>query len=84
MPELPEVETIRLLLQSHLIGKTIKDVAVIELKQFTGNKLDIIDKKVDSIVRKGKVVSIKTPIKRIKQGGQSSFYCPHCQPMSFL
>lgn len=59
MPELPEVETIRLLLQSDLIGKTIKDVTVMVQKQFVGNKADIIGKKIDSLIRKGKVVSIK-------------------------
>lgn len=59
MPELPEVETIRLSLQKKLIGKIIKNVIVKQPKQFVGNPKDIIGKKVVGVMRRGKVVSIK-------------------------
>lgn len=59
MPELPEVETIRLILHSQLVGKTIKDVIVVEYKQFVGNKEDIIGNKVVEVTRQGKVAAIK-------------------------
>lgn len=59
MPELPEVETIRLQLKSKIIGKTIKDIEVLEKKQFIGKKEDIVGKKIVDIQRYGKVLAFK-------------------------
>jgi formamidopyrimidine-DNA glycosylase len=59
MPELPEVETIRLQLQEKIIGKIIKEIEILEKKQFIGNKEDIINKKITAINRYGKILSIK-------------------------
>lgn len=59
MPELPEVETIRLSLNKKLADKTIKNVTIRQTKQFVGNPKDIIGQKVVSVIRKGKVISIK-------------------------
>ncbi len=59
MPELPEVETIRLSLHKKLANKTIKNVTVRHPKQFVGNPQDIIGQKVISVFRIGKVISIK-------------------------
>ncbi|MFN4212470.1 MAG: bifunctional DNA-formamidopyrimidine glycosylase/DNA-(apurinic or apyrimidinic site) lyase [Microgenomates group bacterium] len=68
MPELPEVETIRRQLEKNIVGKTIKDIEILEKKQFIGKKEEVTGKKIDSIKRYGKVLSIKLiqPIKLIK------------------
>lgn len=58
MPELPEVETIRLFLQPLLKGKRIIAVDVFEKKQFIGNKDAIVGLKVDDVLRYGKVLEI--------------------------
>jgi formamidopyrimidine-DNA glycosylase len=58
MPELPEVETIRLKLKSEIVGKEIKEVNVLERKQFIGNLEKIIGKKITDVRRTGKVLNI--------------------------
>lgn len=59
MPELPEVETIRLRLQEEIVRKTIKKVEILSAKQFIGDSKKILNQKIISISRKGKVISIK-------------------------
>ena len=59
MPELPEVETIRLQLKSKIIGKIIKSVEILEKKQFIGKKEDVIGRKIVDIERCGKVLIFK-------------------------
>jgi len=54
MPELPEVETIRLGLQKYVVGKSIEDVQVRLPKMFTGNPKDIIGAKIIDVRRFGK------------------------------
>lgn len=54
MPELPEVETIRLGLQRYIVGKTIEDVEVRLPKMFTGDPKDIIGAKIIDVRRFGK------------------------------
>jgi len=54
MPELPEVETIRLGLQKYVVGKTIEDVEVRLPKIISGNPKDIIGAKVVDVRRFGK------------------------------
>jgi formamidopyrimidine-DNA glycosylase len=56
MPELPEVETIRLQLKPKIIGKTIKDIQILEKKQFIGKKEDVLGRKILSINRVGKIL----------------------------
>ena len=58
MPELPEVETVRLQLNKYLVEHTIKDVEVHTPKVFTGNTKDIIGGKVKGVKRFAKVLSI--------------------------
>ncbi len=58
MPELPEVETIRLGLERYLIGHKITDVKINFPKIFTGDVKDIIGGKIVSIRRFAKVLSI--------------------------
>ncbi len=59
MPELPEVETIRLYLQKHLIGKTIIDIEIREPKQFHGDPKKALTKSIELIGRTGKILHIK-------------------------
>src|SRR3989344_1718202 len=54
MPELPEVETIRLGLQKYLVGKTIEAVDVRLKRIFTGNPQEIIGAKIRNVDRFGK------------------------------
>ncbi len=54
MPELPEVETIRLGLQKYIVGKTIADVDVRLKKIVSGDPKNIIAAKVTGIRRFGK------------------------------
>jgi formamidopyrimidine-DNA glycosylase len=60
MPELPEVETIRLGLQRKIIGLKIKSVKVISLKSFIGNSKILGGKKVLKVWRKAKILGIET------------------------
>lgn len=54
MPELPEVETIRLGLQKYIVGKTIEDIEVRLPKILTGDPKDIVGAKVIDVRRFGK------------------------------
>lgn len=54
MPELPEVETIRLGLQKYLVGKTIENVEVSLRRIFAGDEKNIIGAKVVGVERFGK------------------------------
>lgn len=54
MPELPEVETIRLGLQKYIIGHTIEKIEVRYPKIFTGDVKKVRGTKVQSVRRRGK------------------------------
>lgn len=58
MPELPEVETVKLGLQRYLIGHKILDVKIKTPKIFTGNPKDLIGGKITDVRRFAKVLSI--------------------------
>ncbi|MFH1971578.1 MAG: DNA-formamidopyrimidine glycosylase family protein, partial [Patescibacteria group bacterium] len=58
MPELPEVETIRMGLEKYLVGHTINDVLVETPKVFTGDKKEILGSKIIKVRRFAKVLSI--------------------------
>jgi len=59
MPELPEVETVRLSLQKNLPGKIIESVDIRVPKMFIGDVDKLIGKKITALTRKGKVLTIK-------------------------
>ena len=59
MPELPEIETIKLGLRKNLIGHTIIDVKVNIPKMFIGKKEDILGAKVVNLQRIGKGLIIE-------------------------
>lgn len=54
MPELPEVETLKLGLQKYVVGKTITDVNVIDSSLVTGDVKDIIGAKIKDVKRYAK------------------------------
>lgn len=57
MPELPEVETIRLYLSSKIVGKTISKIDILTKKQFIGEPQKIIGHKITGIIRRGKILT---------------------------
>lgn len=54
MPELPEVETIKLGLQKHLVGHTIHEIEIRLAKQFHGDPILLVAAKVIAVRRFGK------------------------------
>jgi formamidopyrimidine-DNA glycosylase len=59
MPELPEVETLKLGLQKYLVGHKIEDIEVRVPKIFQGNPKNVIDARVIDIKRIGKGLIIE-------------------------
>ena len=64
MPELPEVETIRRGLASHLPHKKIMSVEVRNAKSFLGNSLSMIGCEIMTVERQGKMLQMKLSDKR--------------------
>jgi len=58
VPELPEVETIRMQLTSLIIGQIIKDIQILKAKSFIGDKKLVIGKKIVGIRRFAKMLVI--------------------------
>lgn len=58
MPELPEVETINRQLSQKIVGKKIKEINVLRKKNFKGNKVKVIGKKITGVRRQAKIVII--------------------------
>ncbi len=59
MPELPEIETVKLGLQKHLVGHRIENVEVKIPKMFAGRKEDILGAKIIGLKRIGKGLIIE-------------------------
>jgi formamidopyrimidine-DNA glycosylase len=75
MPELPEVETIRLGLQQKIIGLEIKSVEVLNAKTFQGDEITVIGTKVLKTWRAAKLLGIdlengKSLLFHLKMSGQ--------------
>lgn len=58
MPELPEVEVVRLFLDSHLVGKTILNLDILTPKSFVGNPKLVKGQKIITTTRLGKQLSL--------------------------
>jgi len=58
MPELPEVEVVRLFLDQHLIGKIIANIEILNPKSFIGNPKLVEGQKITKTSRVGKQLSI--------------------------
>lgn len=59
MPELPEVETIKIGLSKKIIGKKIVDIDVRNKKSFQGDIRDVVGNKIISVERRAKLIRIK-------------------------
>lgn len=58
MPELPEVETVRLFLDQHILGKTISHIEILSPKSFVGDPKAVEEQKIVSTSRLGKQLSL--------------------------
>jgi len=58
MPELPEVEVVKLFLEAKLLHQKITDLEILTQKSFIGDKKDIIGQKIIKFSRIGKQLSI--------------------------
>ena len=58
MPELPEVETVRIFLDSHIIGKTISGIEILNSKSFVGDPNLAKNQTIISTSRLGKQLSL--------------------------
>lgn len=58
MPELPEVETVRLQMEKELVGDVIDSVQVRQRMVFPGDENELVGKKIVSIVRWGKYLFV--------------------------
>lgn len=58
MPELPEVETVRLFLSRKIVGKKIKSIQILTQKSFFGDHKQILNQPIISLNRLGKQLSI--------------------------
>jgi formamidopyrimidine-DNA glycosylase len=59
MPELPEVETLKRQLEKKIIGKRITDIEILSKKNFIGKSEDLMGRKIEKVMRFGKVLAIK-------------------------
>ena len=58
MPELPEIETVRMQLGRVLVGQVCKDIKILSHKVIKGRLDEIVSKKVAQVERRGKVLLI--------------------------
>ena len=75
MPELPEVETIRLGLQKKIIGLTIKQVKLLTPKSLIGDSKFLIGRKIVGLWRRAKILGVdldngNTILFHLKMSGQ--------------
>lgn len=59
VPELPEVETIKIGLSKKIIGKTISDIEIKNPKSFQGEAKEVVGSKVTDIERRAKLLRFK-------------------------
>ncbi len=78
MPELPEVEILRLQLSQLIVGKTIKSIDILKAKSFIGDKRQVIGEKIVGIRRFAKILVVDLAIGlslviHLKMSGQLIF-----------
>jgi formamidopyrimidine-DNA glycosylase len=89
MPELPEVETVKLQLQKYLIGHKIEDVQIKIPKLFSGDTKDVVGGKFTGVRRFAKVLSLDLSngfsiIIHIKLTGQLIYRGPNLRQVPYL
>lgn len=80
MPELPEVEVVKLFLEQKLLHKTISNLEILNPKSFIGNSSQVVCQKIIKFSRLGKQLSIYLSnnlilLIHLKMTGQL-IYCP--------
>lgn len=75
MPELPEVEVVKIFLEDKLLNKTISTIQILNSKSFIGDPNDVLNKKIIKFGRVGKQLSIhlssgKIMLAHLKMTGQ--------------
>jgi formamidopyrimidine-DNA glycosylase len=75
MPELPEVETIRMQLDRVLPDLTVTGIEVLKEKSFQGGKAEVVGQKIKAVERRAKMILIrlankKTMVVHLKMTGQ--------------
>lgn len=88
MPELPEVETIRMQLESKIVGQKILGVEVLFSKSFSGDSTEIVGKKIVGVSRRAKIIiiDVEGPKKlavHLKMSGQLVFGEGKAETISF-
>lgn len=58
MPELPEVEVVKIFLEDKLLGSTITDLEILNHKSFIGDPSEVVGQKIQKFTRIGKQLSI--------------------------
>lgn len=66
MPELPEIESIRLHLHPQIVGKTISSIDVLEQTMFHGDPDGVVGMQISDTSRKGKVLIMKLNLPTFK------------------
>ena len=89
MPELPEVETMRIQLEKFLVGSVIQDIKILSPKIISGNIKEIIGGKVTGVRRFAKVASIDLDngysiLTHVKLTGQFIYRGPNLKDPSTL
>ncbi len=84
MPELPEVETIRIQLEKFIVGHKVEDIKINNERSFLGNKQNIIGAKIKSVRRFGKVLSVDfdndySAVIHVKMTGQLIYTGPYLE-----
>ena len=81
MPELPEVEVVRLFLEDKLLHKTITNLEIFNPKSFSGSADSVIGQSISKFTRVGKQLSIHLSndlilLVHLKMTGQLIYYPP--------
>ncbi|MFH1289139.1 MAG: DNA-formamidopyrimidine glycosylase family protein, partial [Patescibacteria group bacterium] len=65
MPELPEIETIKIFFKNLLIGQKIKEIEILSKKQFSQNKDEVLGRKIVDVCRFAKLLILKLDNKKV-------------------
>ena len=84
MPELPEVEVVKIFLEDKLLNQKIISLEIFNKKSFIGNVDDVINQKIIKFSRIGKQLSVhlsngKIMLVHLKMTGQLLYLPPPCQ-----
>ncbi len=89
MPELPEVETIRLQLEKQIIGKEIQKIEIFQNRSFKGDQQSILNTTINQLLRIGKyLILVLSPVKfvvmHLKMSGRILLESPDSEKSKHL